>query len=58
MTLPIRVLVMSAIVGLPLGSYAAQHHPETPAGMTHDHHMPQMKKDAKHVLRLNDARTN
>lgn len=47
MTLSIQVLVMSAIVGLPLGSFAAQHHPEMPAGMTHEHQMAQMKKDAE-----------
>ena len=46
MTSSLRVLVLSAIAGLPLVAVAAQHHPETPKGTTHDHHMSQMKKDA------------
>jgi hypothetical protein len=47
MTLPIRVLIVSAIVGLPLASFAAQQHPDMPAGMTHEQHMAQMKKEAE-----------
>jgi hypothetical protein len=47
MTFPIRVVVVSAIVSLPLASIAAQHHPDMPAGMAHEQHMAQMKKDAE-----------
>ena len=47
MTFPIRVLVVSAIVGLPLASFAAQQHPNMPAGMTHEQHMTEMKKAAR-----------
>ena len=47
MTFPIRVLVVSAIVGLPLASVGAQQHPDMPAGMTHEQHMAQMKKEAE-----------
>lgn len=47
MTFPIRVLVVSAIVGLPLASFAAQQHPTMPAGMTHEQHMTEMKKEAE-----------
>jgi hypothetical protein len=47
MTLPIRVLIVSAIVGLPLASFAAQQHQDMPAGMTHEQHMAQMKKEAE-----------
>jgi hypothetical protein len=47
MTLPIRVLIVSAIVGLPLASFAAQQHPDMPAGMTHEQHMAQMRKEAE-----------
>jgi hypothetical protein len=38
---------VSAIVGLPLASLGAQQHPDMPAGMTHEQHMAQMKKEAE-----------
>jgi hypothetical protein len=38
---------VSAIVGLPLASVGAQQHPDMPAGMTHEQHMAQMKKEAE-----------
>jgi hypothetical protein len=45
MTFPIRVLVVSAIVGFPLASFA--QHPEMHGGMAHERHMAQMKEDAE-----------
>ena len=47
MTFPIGVLVVSAIVSLPPASFAAQQHPDMPAGMTHEQHMAQMKKNGE-----------
>jgi hypothetical protein len=38
---------VSAIVGLPLASVGAQKQPDMPAGMTHEQHMAQMKKEAE-----------
>jgi hypothetical protein len=38
--------MVAAIIGLPLSAFGAQHHPEMPAGKTHDHHPAQATKDA------------
>jgi hypothetical protein len=46
MTSQLRALVVSTMVGLPFTSFAAPQHPEMPAGMTHEQHMEQMKKEA------------
>jgi len=48
MTRLIRLAMVSALASLPLASvFAAQQHPAMPAGMTHEEHMAQMKKDAE-----------
>ena len=44
----IRFCTVFALVSLPFVSVvAAQQHPAMPAGMTHEEHMAQMKKDAE-----------
>ena len=40
-------LIVCAIASLPIISLAAQQHPAMPAGMTHEQHMAQMKKEAE-----------
>ena len=48
MTRPIRLSLVFAFASLPFVSIvAAQQHPAMPAGMTHEEHMAQMKKDAE-----------
>ena len=48
MTALTRLFTVFAVAGLPVVSVvAAQQHPAMPAGMTHEEHMAQMKKDAE-----------
>jgi hypothetical protein len=48
MNAPIRLLTVFAVASLPfVPVIAAQEHPSMPAGMTHEQHMAQMKKDAE-----------
>jgi SAM-dependent methyltransferase len=47
MTSPIRLSAALLIVSLPFGAVVAAQHPQMPAGMTHEQHMAQMKKDAE-----------
>jgi hypothetical protein len=43
---PIRLLVFLTSLTFPQAPATAQDHPPTPAGMTHEQHQAQMKKDA------------
>jgi hypothetical protein len=47
MTPAIRLLVALAFSALPSTRAVAQEHPSMPAGMTHEEHMAQMKKEAE-----------
>lgn len=42
-----RLLVTLALSAVPAARAVAQDHPSMPAGMTHDEHMAQMKKEAE-----------
>jgi hypothetical protein len=46
-TSAIRLLVTVALAAIPSASATAQDHPPMPAGMTHEEHMAQMKKEAE-----------